>query len=367
MATVIGSGKVKLNNGQTINASQGGWYDSQQFWGGTLSAPGVINSQSNQQGAGQAVSNEVVAQTNPANVAYIQQQQKNYQASAAAQPASTPSATSTPGAGVNFQAPVDNFDPVKFYETAYQNSGIRNTEADLTAKSNAHNEAVAKIKDNPYLSEATMTGRIKKLNDKFDADNLTAKNDIAMKKADVETQLNLQLKKLDINNAATKMAMDQFNTLLSSGALSGANGDDIANITRSTGISSSMIQASIAAQQKKDVKVSVSTFTADNGTVTAVAFDQNGTLVSKQDLGQIGNAQTGTGSATATKAQELQQTQANFIQDVKAGVTPRELVPRYGITGGLNIDEIYRLYNSYSPWGKAQETLEEFEEGKFVS
>lgn len=38
---------------------QGGWYSGRQYWNGTLSAPGVINSQSDQQGAGQAVSNEV--------------------------------------------------------------------------------------------------------------------------------------------------------------------------------------------------------------------------------------------------------------------------------------------------------------------
>ena len=37
----------------------GGWYGGQQFMNGTFSAPGVINSQSNQQGAGQAVSNAV--------------------------------------------------------------------------------------------------------------------------------------------------------------------------------------------------------------------------------------------------------------------------------------------------------------------
>lgn len=37
----------------------GGWYGGRQYWNGTLSAKGVINSQSNQQGAGQAVSDEV--------------------------------------------------------------------------------------------------------------------------------------------------------------------------------------------------------------------------------------------------------------------------------------------------------------------
>lgn len=55
---------------------QGGWYEGRQYWNGTFSAPGQINSQSNQQGAGQNVSNEVIAQTNPNNVAYVNQQKQ---------------------------------------------------------------------------------------------------------------------------------------------------------------------------------------------------------------------------------------------------------------------------------------------------
>jgi hypothetical protein len=68
MASVVdaGANKIKLNNGQTVVAQQGGWYDAQQYWGGTLSAAGVINSLSNQQGAGQKVSAEVNAQTSVA-------------------------------------------------------------------------------------------------------------------------------------------------------------------------------------------------------------------------------------------------------------------------------------------------------------
>jgi len=53
----------------------GGWYQGRQYWNGTLSDPGVIHPQSNQQGAGQAVSQETVQQTNPDNWQYIQSQQ----------------------------------------------------------------------------------------------------------------------------------------------------------------------------------------------------------------------------------------------------------------------------------------------------
>jgi len=365
MAQVVSGNQIKLNDGKTINAQQGGWYDAQQFWGGTLSAPGVINSLSNQQGAGQAVSKETVQQTNPANWAYIQQQQATYQPSTTSQALpSTPSGQSgQSGAGVGFDAPTDNFDPVNFYETAYANSGVRDIEAQSVAQQNIRNEQVAKIKDNPYLSEATMTGRISKLNEKFAADQQVIQSQIATKKADVETQLNLQLKKLDINSQAATQALNKFNTLLSSGALSGASGQDIANITRSTGISSSMIQAAINASAQKNLKTSTISFDDGTNQGFAIINEQTGEIIKKQNIASSKPA----AATKATAADELVQTKANFIADVKGGATPRQLVPHYGSSGGLSIDEIYRTYNTLSPWGRAQETLKQFTEGKFVS
>lgn len=61
MATVTNAStnQIKLNNGSVVTANTGGWYDGQQYWGGSLSSAGVINANSNQQGAGQAVSGAV--------------------------------------------------------------------------------------------------------------------------------------------------------------------------------------------------------------------------------------------------------------------------------------------------------------------
>lgn len=73
MAIIAGS-QVKLNNGQLVTPSQGAWYDGQQYWGGTLSNPGQINPFSDQKGAGEQVSNEVISQTNPNNVQFINSQ-----------------------------------------------------------------------------------------------------------------------------------------------------------------------------------------------------------------------------------------------------------------------------------------------------
>lgn len=366
MAEVIGNNQIKLNSGQIVAAQQGAWFDGRQFWGGTLSQPGQINSLSNQQGAGQQVSSEVVNQTNPANSSYIQQQQQ-IQNVTPTQPASPTPSSATPtgggtGAGLDIGTPATINLP-QLYESLYSSSGIRDLEANLSAKTDAYNAQVAKIKDNPYLSEATMTGRLSKLEEKFNADNANTKNDIAMRKADIETQLNLQTKQFDIESQAAKDALDRFNILLSNGSLANASGEDIANLTRATGLSSQAIQSAINAAKAKSVNTQVITSTADNGEVTAVVINQNtGEIISKTSLGNIGNAQGG--SSSATKADETAQNTQNLITDIKKKITLKSLVQYW--SGVLPIDQIYSLYNQYSPWGQATETLAQVKQGKFA-
>jgi len=360
MATIVGNNQVKLNDGKVIQAQEGGWYDGQQLFGGTLSAPGVINAKSNQPGAGQAVSKEVVQQTNPANWDYIQKQQ----AIPTPMPTSTaitkPSASSSSGdtgGGLGITAP-ETINLPQLYEGLYSKSGIRETEADLTAKTNAFNEQVAKIKDNPYLSEATMTGRIKKLEDKFRADTALTQNDIAMKKADIETKLNLETKQFDINSQVARDALEKFQTLLSSGSLDGASGEDIASLTRSTGLSSSMIQSAINANKAKNVQTSVIQF--DDGT-------NQGFAVINQQTGEIINTQTVATSKPknnkATQAEEKTANLASLKTSIKNGITLKSLVNYYGDV--LGVEDIYRLYNSGSPNGAANEDIEDVKAGKF--
>ena len=66
MAT-LENGKVKLNNGQVVTPSVGGWYDGQRFMNGQLTAPGVLET-------GEAVNPEVLKAQG--NTAYIAEQQK---------------------------------------------------------------------------------------------------------------------------------------------------------------------------------------------------------------------------------------------------------------------------------------------------
>ncbi len=354
MAQIVGS-QVKLNNGQLVTPQTGGWYDSQQFWGGTLSTPGAINPQSNQQGAGQPVSNEVIAQTNPANVPYIQKQQQQYQPQPPqpTQPMGsgvTPG-VSTSGTGVNL-AGLPSVTPTinlpDLYNSLYKDSGVSDLEKKYSDMTTSFNNAQSKINDNPFLSEASRVGRIQKLATDYQNATANIKNDIATKKADVEMKLNLATKQYDINSQAAKDALSTFNTLLDSGALNNASGEDIANITRSTGISSTMIQSAIDASKAKNIKSQVITSTNDAGVVTvSVINPDTGEIIKQSSLGAIGNQQgTGTETSSTKNVQEQFTNEAGTLQGQQTnagwvGQFPL-LVAKYAPM--MSLQDIYKMY-----------------------
>lgn len=306
MATVISGNKIKLNNGQIITASTGGWYDGQQFWNGTLSDPGVINSQSDQQGAGQAVSKEVVNQTNPSNWDYLQKQNPSLASSGSS--GSTPNWSSTSGfsppstsvTGAELSGMFNNtastLNLPELYQSLYNSSGIAGLESDYAAKQQAYNQAQAQINDNPFLSEASRVGRVQKLTMDYNNNIAALQNQIATKKADVEMQLNLKTKQFDIDSQAAQQALSQFNTLLEMGALDNASGEDIANITRSTGLSSSAIQSAINARKAANQKQrETQVISYDDGTNQgyAVIDSTTGEIINKQVISASKSADSG--------------------------------------------------------------------------
>lgn len=324
---------------------EGGWYSGRQYWGGTLSDPGVIHPSSNQQGAGSAVSKEVNAQSAAAQgvsapqlESYLQQQRQVVpKTNVFGQPvgagaggvgtggASMPSATGGVNGGAVATQPTLNLP--ELYNTLYSSSGISALEADLSAKEKQMIEAKGKINDNPFLSEATRMGRVAKLEQLYNERTQSLRNDIATKKADIETKLNLETKQFDINSQAAQQSLSQFNTLLSMGALDNASGEDIANITRSTGLSSNVIQSAINAKKAKDVDTQVITSTNDAGVVTAVVINpKTGEIINKQSLGSIGNAQNGK-SKEPTPEEAVGQIISNYLSDKsrQAMISPEDL------------------------------------------
>jgi hypothetical protein len=362
MAKVIGN-QVQLDNGKIITPQTGGWYDAQQYWGGTLSAPGVINSLSNQPGAGSAVNPAVVSASNPAqglppgtNEAYI--------ASQTAKMASTPTtglpattatgATTTAGTGtgVGYSAPVAPINLPDIYKGLYTASGIDAMQTDLTNKEQQYLTAKAKISDNPFLSASMVDKRLARLDAEYASTAKPIQDQIAMKKADIQTQIDLQTKQFDINSQSAKDALAQFNSLLDAGALAGASGDDIANITKATGISSSMIQSAINATNEKNqtANTQVITSTADNGTVTATVINKNtGAIIKQQNLGKIGNVQSGGGLSETDAVNKI-------YQDVQTrasqGVTWDDLFKSTTGISGVDPMKVYQIYlgaNYYHP------------------
>lgn len=158
MAEILANGQLKLNNGQIITPQVGGWYDARQYWNGTLSAPGVINSQSNQPGAGQAVNPTVVAQSNPdqglkpgTNEAYIasQTQLLNPTGGTGASASTTNGTAGTTGTVSGVVSETQ-----KAYDSLNSTMNAKRTEADKRR---------SEVNENPFLAEASRVGRIAKI------------------------------------------------------------------------------------------------------------------------------------------------------------------------------------------------------------
>lgn len=257
----------------------------------------------------------------------------------------------------------------EIYSSLYQSSGIDEKTKRLAELERKYLEARRELTDNPFASASMIDKRLARLQQKYDEETAPLRNEIAKAQADIETRLNLQTQQFNIDSQQAQQSLNIFNSLLSSGALDNASGQDIANITRATGLPSSVVESAINANKKKNQNIAVQTFTAENGEVFSVAIDQNtGEMINKTSLGIIGNVQTGSGggmSVTQQREADYQQTRKNLIGDIQRGAILRELVGHYG--AGVDVAEIYRLYNSYSPYGQAEESLEQVKEGRFIA
>ena len=222
----------------------------------------------------------------------------------------------------------------ELYKTYYESSGITAIEKELAERETQYLQAKGKISDNPFLDASMVDKRLRRLQQKYEEETVGLRNEIATKKADIETQLNLQTKQFDINSQAAKDALNRFNTLLSMGALDSASGEDIANITRATGISSSMIQSAIgtrAEEKKQKINSQVIKSEADDGTVTMTLVNTDtGEIIKQTNLGRIGNVQTGVREKAPTSGDQqiaVGQIISAYVQDegYQARISPEDL------------------------------------------
>jgi len=333
---------------------QGGWYQGRQFWAGTLSDPGTIHPQSDQQGAGERVSAEVNAQS-AAKQGVSPQQLESYlekerQKSAGVTPTSSSSGRSTsPGSGdIGLGAP-DTIDLPELYKSLQESAGIKALEDELAEKERILTETKGKINDNPYLSEGTRVGRVRKLESLHAERTANLRSEIATKKADIETQMNLELQQYNIESAASQQALSNLSTFIQNGWLDNAGGEEIAKFTRSTGVSSSMIYSAIDAQKAKNVQTQAITYDDGTNQGFAIINSNTGEIISKQAI--AGSKPTSGGKLSEWETKMLFDSAAE--EDIRAGKGVREVFGTY--QGLIDPNDLLSLYNAKSPHGRAYE------------
>ena len=230
---------------------------------------------------------------------------------------------------------------VNLYDSLFKNSGIPDIEKDLSTKAQQLADTKAQINDNPFLSEATRVGRVAKLEQLYNETVGNIQKDLATKKADIETRINLETKQFDINSQTAKDSLSYVNTLLTSGALNNASPQDIAAITRSTGIPSSMIQSAISSSKSKSIPTQVITATDDKGNVTAALINtQTGQIINKTSIGTVGKSD-GSTDIKKTFLSEAGTLQGQSINGTWVGQFPI-LVKKYA--SSMSLQDIYSLY-----------------------
>lgn len=367
---------------------QGGWYNGRQYWNGTFSQPGQIHPESNQQGAGGMVSPEVLAATSVAagkkpgaNQEYINSQYSNPSGGAGTPTTSGGAGTGATGLGSMFgsgsgvKSSLNLMDEQKKLYDASGITQLQNTIAGIQAsidsmKSEADKRR-AEVNENPFLSESSRVGRIRKidemLNDTLQTEEAKLANyqaSITAKQNEINEKLGLQIKQFDIDKATRAENLDLFNSLLASGALNTASAQDLGNLSAQTGLPISFITSAIQKATKAEVQIEKQV--DDNGNVTILTIDKNtGNILNQVSAGKIGNATNGSGKLT--KDEELVANVSNMTNDIIAGSTLQEVVNYYSGLGGVPVETVYNYYNQYSPYGRASETLEDVKAGDFAN
>jgi len=319
---------------------QGGWYNGRQYWNGTFSQPGQIHPQSNQQGAGSMVSPEVLAATSiaagnapGANQAYINSQYSNPSGGAGSAVNFNGSGSGATGSGSMFGGTgvSSNLNLMEEQKKLYDASGItqlQNTisgiQATIDSMKSEADKRRAEVNENPFLSESSRVGRIRKiddmLNDSLQSEEAKLANynaQVTQKQNEINEKLGLQVKQFDIDRVTRQDNIDLFNSLLASGALNTASPQDISNLSAQTGLPISFIQSAISKASQAEVMIEKQV--DDYGNVTILTIDKNtGNIVNQVSAGRIGNATSGGSGGKPTTAELKEEYKSNIQNGLEA-------------------------------------------------
>lgn len=210
------------------------------------------------------------------------------------------------GSGVNLN---------QIYNDAMNSEDLVNLQNELKAKKEAKVRAETDVNDNPFYAEVTRTGKLAKIQEAAQSEIANIESEVALKKADAQTKVNIALQQYNIDDKNYQNQLQKLNLLISSGAITNATSQNIADIALATGISTDMVKGIINTTKQNQQKLQVAT--DDNGNVTI--YDLNTGKVVNTIAG-IDNKKSSSGNTLEDKkAQEFQSVIYKEIEQLQKG------------------------------------------------
>ena len=208
----------------------------------------------------------------------------------------------------------------ELYEKELNSPDITNLQKEIDTKKQGYNTAVTNINDNPYASEATRVGKIRRLDESAQREIQSLEGNLAQRKADAQVKMNIAMQQYQVDSQTYQNELNKLNMLISSGALMNANSSDIAQVAMATGLTTSMVKGIQDKMKSDQIKPQVITSTNDAGVVTVSVVDGNtGKVIGQNSLGAIGNKQSGGSSADSQQEKMFNSAIATGIQQLKQG------------------------------------------------
>lgn len=397
---------------------QGGWYEGRQYWNGTLSAPGVINQYSDQVGAGQAVSDEILQSTSiaaglapDANKNFIQQQQNQPQQGGGGSQLTSGSLSnylsdfqntayngnsgdlaltvmpSTPA-----PTPINRLEMLEKYREDMQVDAL---EEELNAIKNEEREIQAVFRANRLNEEGkpvalgVMEGRVSEIGRQAQMEL----DFINVRKATVVDELNtkynainmyINMAGLDYQDARQAYESDFSMNLQMANFISQEKQNSITNARANlTTIMNAITAGNLSyGQMSSDEQVQIMKLEMQSGlpvgTMSRMQMSPNDKILGFSDdktqvmmMDNNGNfvvRSTGLkasgGSGKPSEADLKREITESLVKDVRSGVPfvdysgkSKDIMSFYRTY--LDPNEIYAIYNANSPWGAAKESAEE--------